>query len=208
MCCRSCCSNAVRSVIMVAKRRVLYLAFSIGFVVAWCYITPIACWFILNGDNRQVYRRVFKFSWTVAACLLTQIVIRKSLSFISFRTSSRHTLVSIVVVLIILGISRHIQAGRREALDHPLCRYNPTAPRSLRLLPVSQSTVLPPQSVTTNSLCVTSNAHPPRYGFTPLASSVDSPAGSDVQTSTQRHQTPAARTTTAPSTVSESESSQ
>ena len=81
MCCRSCCSNAVRSVIMVAKRRVLYLAFSIGFVVAWCYITPIACWFILNGDNRQVYRRVFKFSWTVAACLLTQIVIRKSLSF-------------------------------------------------------------------------------------------------------------------------------
>ena len=78
MCCRSCYSNAVRSAIMVAKRRLLYSAFSIGFAVAWCYITPIACWFIANGNSHQVYRRVFRFSWTVAACLLAQIVIRKS----------------------------------------------------------------------------------------------------------------------------------
>ena len=207
MCCQSCCSSAVRSAIMVAKRRLLYSAFSIGFAVAWFYITPIACWFISNGSYHQVYRRVFRLSWTVAACLLAQIVIRKSWSSYLLQPSSRHTLVSIVVVLIILPISRHIKAGRREALDHPLCRYNPAAPRSLRLLPMSQTTIVPSQSATTNSPSVPPNAYPPRYGFTPLASSVESPAGSDVQTGTQRHQVPAPTTATAPSTVSESESS-
>jgi hypothetical protein len=81
MCCRSCYFSAVRSAIAVAKRRSLCSTISVGFAVAWCYITPIACWTIANGNNRQVYRRTFRYSWTVAACLLAQIIIRKSLSF-------------------------------------------------------------------------------------------------------------------------------
>lgn len=48
--------------------------------MAWCYITPIACWSIANGSYPQLYRKVFRFSWTVAACLLVQIVTRTSLS--------------------------------------------------------------------------------------------------------------------------------
>ena len=200
-CCQSCYSSAVRWAIMFTKYCLLYLAFSIGYAVAWCYITPIACWWISNGNNRQVYRRIFRFSWIVAACLLAQIIIRKRLSFISFRPSSRCTPVTIVVLLIIFTISQHIQVGRKEALDHPLCRYNPAAPRSLRLLPMSQSTVAPSQNATINTFSVPSNAHPPRSGFSLLTSSVECPAGSEVQTSTQQQ-----RTGTAPSTVSESES--
>lgn len=65
----------------VAKYCLLYLIFFVGFAVAWCYITPIACWWISTGAYHQSYRRIFRFSWTVAACLLTQIVIRKCLSF-------------------------------------------------------------------------------------------------------------------------------
>lgn len=65
----------------VTKRCSLYLVSFVGFAVAWCYITPIACWWISNGSNHQIYRRIFRYSWTVAACLVTQIVIRKSLSY-------------------------------------------------------------------------------------------------------------------------------
>lgn len=46
--------------------------------MAWCYITPIACYSISNGSYPQLSRKVFRFSWTVAACLLAQIVICKS----------------------------------------------------------------------------------------------------------------------------------
>ena len=48
--------------------------------MAWCYITPIACWFITNGSNPRANRLVSRYSWTVTACLLTQIIIRMSLS--------------------------------------------------------------------------------------------------------------------------------
>ncbi len=48
--------------------------------MAWCYITPIACWFISSGSNPRPYRQVVRLSWTVVACLLAQIVIRKPFS--------------------------------------------------------------------------------------------------------------------------------
>jgi len=79
MCCRSCYSSVVRSGITL-NAGLLYSVFSIGFAVAWCYITPIACWFIANGSNPQVNRRIFRYSWTVAACLLAQIVLCETLS--------------------------------------------------------------------------------------------------------------------------------
>ena len=189
----------------VAKYCLLYLAFFVGFAVAWCYITPIACWWISNGSYPQGYRRIFRYSWIVATCLLAQIVLRKCLSFRLLPTRLTYHPVTIVVLLIILTISQHIKAGRKEALDHPLCRYNPATARSLRLLPMSQSTVMRSQNATTNTLSVPSNAYPPRYDFSLLASPVESPAGSEVQ-STQQHQVLAARAGTAPSTVSESES--
>src|SRR5258708_3197198 len=56
--------------------------FSVGFAVAWCYITPIACWWIANGyhppdpHQAQDSSQVFQYSWTIAACLLAQIITR------------------------------------------------------------------------------------------------------------------------------------